>query len=297
MLQEDIASGQRVEAFEVEVFSDGDWRPAANGTVIGYKRLLRFPDATVSKLRIRFTQFRVRPTLAGLGLYLAPAIVSAPKISRDRNGLVTITPAEGTCARYTLDDSEPTEISPLYTKPVAMPDGGPIIARAFPLTPGKDLPGSATPTRSMDFGLAKAKWKIVDCDSQDGDEGAPGKAIDDDPTTFWHTRYRDGTDPMPHHLSVDLGETVSVSGFAYTPRQDRWDDGIFAVARFELSEDGKNWTVVADNTAFDNIANSRQQQVVKLKTPTKGHYFRVTALRTVNNNNIASAADVSVLVK
>jgi alpha-L-fucosidase len=297
MLQEDIASGQRVEAFELDAFSDGDWHSAASDTVIGYKRLLRFPDATISKLRIRFTEFRVRPTLAALGLYLAPAIVSAPKISRNRDGLVTVIPAEGTCARYTLDGSEPTETSPLYTKPIAMPDGGPIIARAFPLTPGKDLPGSATPTRSMDFGLAKAKWKIVDCDSQDGDEGAPAKAIDDDPTTFWHTRYRDRTDPMPHRLSVDLGETVSISGFAYTPRQDRWDDGIFAVARFELSEDGKSWTVVADNIAFDNIANSRQQQVVKLKIPTKGHYFRVTALRTVNNNNIASAADVSVLVK
>jgi alpha-L-fucosidase len=297
MLQEQIATGQRVEAFDVEMFTDGVWRPAARGTVIGYKRLVRFSDATISKVRVRFTQYRVRPTLAGIGLYLAPAILSAPKILRDHNGLVTVVASEGTFARYTLDDSEPTENSPLYTQPIPMPEGGPIIARAFPLTPGQDIASMRTSTKRMDFGLAKVKWKIVDCDSQDGSEGDPAKAIDDDPMTFWHTRFRDGTDPMPHHLAVDLGEKVIISGFGYTPRQDHWNDGIFTLARFEVSQDGKNWTVAADNVQFDNIVNSRQQQVVKLDTPMAARYFRVTALQTANHNNIASAADVSVLVK
>ena len=72
MLQEHIASGQRVEAFDVEVFADGEWRPVASSTVIGYKRLVRFPDSTISKFRIRFTQFRVRPTLAEHGSLSRP---------------------------------------------------------------------------------------------------------------------------------------------------------------------------------------------------------------------------------
>ena len=62
------------------MFADGQWRPAASSTVIGHKRLLRFPAATVSKFRIRFTQFRGRPTLASMGLYFAPAILTPPKI-------------------------------------------------------------------------------------------------------------------------------------------------------------------------------------------------------------------------
>ena len=83
MLQEHIASGQRVEAFTVEVFADGQWRPVVTSTVIGHKRLVRFPDSTISKFRIRFTQFRVRPTLASLGLYFAPAVLSPPRFFRD----------------------------------------------------------------------------------------------------------------------------------------------------------------------------------------------------------------------
>jgi len=95
VLQEHIASGQRVEAFDLEVFADGQWRPAASSTVIGHKRLVRFADATVAGIRIRLTEFRIRPTLAGLGLYFAPAVISAPKIARDANGVVTVKVSEG----------------------------------------------------------------------------------------------------------------------------------------------------------------------------------------------------------
>ncbi len=81
MLQEHIASGQRVEDFSLEVFTAGKWHPVAHGTVIGHKRLLRFPDSTISKFRIRFTQFRVRPTLASLALYFAPAVLAPRSLS------------------------------------------------------------------------------------------------------------------------------------------------------------------------------------------------------------------------
>ena len=54
---------------------------------------------------------------------------------------------------------------------------------------------------------------------------------------------------------------------------------------------------MADNVDFDNIVNSRQQQIVKLPTQVTARYFRMTALRTVNDNNLASAAEISVLVE
>jgi hypothetical protein len=149
----------------------------------------------------------------------------------------------------------------------------------------------------MDFGLAKAKWRILDCDSQDSENEAASKAIDDDPATIWHSRYNGGVDPMPHHISVGLGEEVRICGFGYTPRQDRWDDGIITRARFEVSLDGKNWSIANDNVDFDNIVNSRQQQVIRLAAPMTARYFRLTALRTANDNNIATAAEVTVLVK
>lgn len=295
MLQEHIASGQRVEMFEVDSFSDGEWRSIASSTVIGHKRLLRFPDATLSKLRIRYKSFRIRPTIASLGVYFAPPILTPPKIERDLSGLVSITTPENTFATYTLDGSRPTRESTRYEAPISMVKGGVVLARTLSSTPSeRDDDTESTVTRA-EFGLAKLLWKVVDCDSEDGDEGGARKAIDDDPSTFWHTSYRDGVDPMPHHLTVDLGQMVSITGFAYNPRQDQWDGGIILKARFEVSQDGKTWVVALDDVDFDNIVNSRRQQIVNVPSPTTARYFRITALQTVNDNNLASAAEISIL--
>ena len=247
-------------------------------------------------IRIRFTQFHVRPTLAGMGLYFAPVVLTAPQIGRNADGLVTIKSLEGACARYTLDGSNPTDKSPLYTDPISLPKGGLIIAQAFPLTPVTNITGAGTATTRMELGPTRKKWKVVDCTSQDED-GQARKAIDDDSKTLWHTRFRDGTDPMPHHVAVDLGKTRLIRGFTYTPRKDQWENGIVMRARFEVSLDGTSWAITADNVDFDNIVNSRQQQVFKFPTAVTARYFRFTALRTAHDNNIASAADISILVK
>jgi alpha-L-fucosidase len=297
MLQEHIASGQRVEAFEVELLVDGKWKKAVSGTVIGYKRLVRFDDATLSGIRVHLKKFRLRPTIAGLSLYLAPAVLSGPKFLRDINGTVTIKASTGTSVRFTLDGSVPEDGSKLYTDPIPMPRGGLIIARAFPLTPGKRAVDGKSVVTRVEYGPAKAKWRIFSCDSQDAAGGKAEHAIDDDPKTIWETRFRDGFDPKPHYIAVDLGETMDVRGFTYTPRQDQWDSGIVLRARFEVSRDGKEWTVVSDNVDFDNVVNSRQQQVVRIEKPVPARYFRMTALRTVNDSDQTSAADISVLVK
>ena len=295
-LQEHIASGQRVETFDVEILTEGGWSRVAGGTVIGHKRLVRFADATLSGVRVHFTQFRLRPALTGLGLYLAPAILAGPKIARDLGGLVTITPPAGAYARYTLDGTDPTDASARYTNTIPLPRGGVMQAASFPLTPGGEIAGSGPVASRVEYGPAKGKWKILSCDSQDDAGGRAERAIDDDPGTFWETRHRDGTDPGPHHLAVDLGETVAVRGFSYTPRQDGWDGGIVMQARFEVSLDGTNWVVAADRVGFDNIVNSRTQQIVRLAAPVSARYFRMTALRTVGDSDRASAAEIDVIV-
>lgn len=193
---------------------------------------------------------------------------------------------------YTLDGSEPTQASQRYIDPIPV-----LTAKTFPLSQTADATLAGNTVARMEFGLAKAKWKIVDCDSQDGEEGTPHNAIDDDPTTYWHTRFRDKVDPMPHHITVDLGETVTIRGFTYTPRQDLWDGGIILRAQFELSEDGKNWVTAADEVDFDNIINSRKQHIIELPKHMSARYSRLTALRTAGDKDFASAADVSVLVK
>jgi alpha-L-fucosidase len=72
MLAECLGVGQRVERFALDVRDGGDWRQVAGATVIGYKRLLRFPAVTSSKVRVRFLESRVCPTLSRFGLFREP---------------------------------------------------------------------------------------------------------------------------------------------------------------------------------------------------------------------------------
>ena len=74
MLQEQITVGQRIEAFRLEALKDGRWSEVARSTVVGYKRLLRFPEVTTDRVRVVVEASRLCPTLSKVGLYRAPSI-------------------------------------------------------------------------------------------------------------------------------------------------------------------------------------------------------------------------------
>ncbi len=71
LIQEDITKGQRVEDFLVEVYSNGAWQYATEGTTIGYKRLLRFSDCQPEKVRVTIRGARATSNISNVGLYYA----------------------------------------------------------------------------------------------------------------------------------------------------------------------------------------------------------------------------------
>jgi alpha-L-fucosidase len=73
MLQEYIGAGQRIEKFSLERWDGTDWLLFAQGTTVGYKRLLRFPAVMAKKVRLNIEQSRTSPTLAAFGLYKEPS--------------------------------------------------------------------------------------------------------------------------------------------------------------------------------------------------------------------------------
>jgi alpha-L-fucosidase len=72
MLQEDIRKGQRVEEFSVEGWINDEWVELAAGTTIGHKRLLRFDDVSVPKLRVTISEMRDIANITKVGAYYAP---------------------------------------------------------------------------------------------------------------------------------------------------------------------------------------------------------------------------------
>jgi alpha-L-fucosidase len=71
LLQEPIHLGQRISAFSVEAWVDGAWSTVAQGTTIGYKRLLRFPVIRTARVRVLIQASLYPPALSNLGLFKA----------------------------------------------------------------------------------------------------------------------------------------------------------------------------------------------------------------------------------
>ncbi len=71
-LQENIAVGQRIEYFILEYKQNNDWKQVAEGTTVGYKRLMRFDPVTATNVRLRIISSRLNPTLSEFGLYHQP---------------------------------------------------------------------------------------------------------------------------------------------------------------------------------------------------------------------------------
>ncbi len=69
VLQEDIAKGQRISAFTVEVETADGWAPLAQETTIGRKRILLVPQTSCETLRVRVTDALAKPLLKDIGLY------------------------------------------------------------------------------------------------------------------------------------------------------------------------------------------------------------------------------------
>ena len=73
-IREYLPLGQRVEAFSLDEWQNGQWVEFAKATSIGNCRLLRFKPVTTSKVRLRITQGSACPAISELSLFLEPIL-------------------------------------------------------------------------------------------------------------------------------------------------------------------------------------------------------------------------------
>ncbi|GAA0555937.1 alpha-L-fucosidase [Chitinophaga japonensis] len=291
VLQEYIALGQRVKAFTVEVWENGSFKEVASETTIGHKRILRLPDVTTDRVRIQIKEAKACPVISEVQLYQAPGLMATPEIRRNREGMVSITAmSPDPELHYTLDGSEPQYSSPRYTRPLALPQGGVVKAKAF-LDKGK----TAGPTVTAELDIAPVKWKVLHAD--DNPEQA-ARAIDADPGTYWVAGAGNSA-RYPHELQVDLGESLSLKGFTYTPHRGGHDsNGTFYRYACYVSRNGKDWGQPVAAGSFDNIRNNPVKQTVRFPQPVSARYIRLVALEpATDKDRSASIAELGVITK
>jgi len=290
---------QRIESFAIEAWNGSTWVAADkissdDLTTVGHRRLIRLKSpVTTDKVRIRILGSRLEPTLAEMGLFKQSVAMLPPTISdRNPNGAVSLSNLAGYKMVYTLDGSEPTAKSAIYTAPIVLPLNRSVTVRAAGLLPDGKVGISGT---RIFAGLMPIGWKVVSVDSEEtaGADNAAARAVDGNSATFWHTRWN-ADQKQPHTFTVDMGKTHRIGGFTYLPRQDGSLNGVVEKFRFETSADNVTWTTNIADGSFANIQNNPSLQEVNF-APATARYFRFTSLQAIWGSGWASAAEISVL--
>ena len=71
-IQEHIALGQRVGAFEIEVRMNGEWKKIAEGQTIGPRRIMRTDRVTADAVRVKLTKCLASPVISTVEVYCSP---------------------------------------------------------------------------------------------------------------------------------------------------------------------------------------------------------------------------------
>lgn len=276
LIQEFVNLGQRVKAFSLEKEVNGSWEKIADGTTIGFKRILRFPDTEAQKIRITFLDGKGIPVISEIGVYSAPALLFPPKISRTPAGQVNISAAEeGLKIFYTVDGTAPEVGKNPYDGDLEV-----LEARTIQAIVVDSKSGKSSEVSRVDFDLAKGNWKPISTDSN------AVRAIDENPQTFWAA--------PKDELVVDLGNEEVIQGLSYLPMQARYPSGYISSYQVEVSMGGKNWKNVSRGE-FSNIQNSPIEQIVRFE-PISTRFIKLKALKTTDGNP-ASFGEVGILTR
>ena len=144
LIQEDITRGQHVEEFSVEAYINGAWHHIAEGTTIGYKRLLRFTDCKAERIRITIHASRGIANILNTGLYYAEPLdeIYIPRSLSDVNPLLWQSAGCDASQAYDADSTTAWQSDSLT--PITIDMGNEMEIRGFSYTPliGGDLRGT-----------------------------------------------------------------------------------------------------------------------------------------------------------
>lgn len=298
-IQEAISlRGERVEEHVVEAWIDGRWKEVAHATNIGYKRILRFPDITTDKIRVRFLKTRMDAAISKISAHYYHSRPPQLSAHRDVQGMVTIEPLQpdfnwkrhgensagnlnaGYTIHYTLDGSTPTADSKIYTAPFFADNKD---VRAVSV-----LNGKLGAVYQEQLGYVKKDWKVVAAGSEDGNHKA-SLAIDENPSTYWQATK--GT--ADRSLTIDMGSVRPIKGFAYTPQKEN-REGMFERGVIWVSQDNKKWEKV-EEFVFGNLINDPVKRYHYFKSQVKGRYVKIEMTEPANKSEYASIAELDIL--
>lgn len=140
---------------------------------------------------------------------------------------------------------------------------------------------------------SRSAWTVTGFSSQEANGEGPnnGRVVhmfDNVTSTFWHSKWQGGTDPLPYWFSVDMGTSNIAHGIYVLPRQGGNGSGRPKTMTFEISTNGTTWT----NLTAVNAANNNTWQKFVFPSPLPAaRYFRFTIVSLQDNSDYSNLAE------
>lgn len=283
LIQEYIKLGQRVKRFSLDAEIDGKWISIANHTTIGYKRILRFKNTIATKIRLNIEDAKGCPLISEIAVYNAPSIMVAPKITRTKEGIVSIkTTQKEVEIYYTLNGNDPTINDREFKTSFFIET--PETIKTVTYDPKTKRMSDVV---SVDFDICKKDWKVINFEN----EVTSQNAIDDDINTNWST-----TSTKLSKFYIDLGKVQTIMGFTYTPSQEKNLNGAITHFSFYGSLNGLDWEQLSKGE-FPNIISNPIQQKILFQKKTTVKYIKLVADKIMNNSQNVIISEIGLLTE
>ena len=201
-------------------------------------------------------------------------------VSRSADGRTTLVSNHG------IETSPDGEKWTAYTSPMVVEKPTRLYARTVSLEGERDV---FTGVVALEPPPAKLLWKAT-ASSFEAGEGDAAHAIDNDPTTFWHSKWSGTAAKPPHALTIDLGKSQTFGSVVLTPRGDG-ANGRIRDYEIYLSDDGRDW---GTPVAKGRLANRGEPQTVRLAREGRGRYLKLVVLSDQANDGLATLAEIDV---
>ncbi|MDY3267975.1 MAG: alpha-L-fucosidase [Phocaeicola sp.] len=95
---------------------------------------------------------------------------------------------------------------------------------------------------------------------------------------------------------IDLGETIGVSGFSYSPALGDDLSGTIFKYNFYVSKDGMNWNKCVSNGEFSNIMHNPIPYFVRFGKKFDARYIKLEPISEINGENKTSVSEIGILL-
>lgn len=135
---------------------------------------------------------------------------------------------------------------------------------------------------------------MIDTYTQETSEGPKANLVDGNTTTYWHSAWSSGVQPLPHWVKITSPTDLSLSQIRYYFRNNTSVNGRPTQIALETSTDGNTWTREWTSAAglITSGANT-QEQVLNLDKPYTSKFFRIMFLATTGNTTYVTLGEMS----